>query len=199
MMLSHVESKLENAQSEEQHGFRAGYRIEKHLITANVVVDSLLAMNTLVRVSNHQLETNSYVENHVQNFHHSTPPPFERYLEWQTVVWSIWISARAALETCVDCSWKCARKVIGMGFELVDGQFEFAKTIWQNWTWLIVWNSAFHWRCWFIHQVLCKIASKNQTDESEVLEGGEPFSIQRGVKQGGIWSLVLFNAGKYGM
>ena len=46
MMLARVEPALEIHQPEEQHGFRKGHRIEEHLLTANLVVDKLLAVNT---------------------------------------------------------------------------------------------------------------------------------------------------------
>ncbi len=46
MMLARVEPALEIHQPEEQHGFRKGYRIEEHLLTANLVVDKLLAVST---------------------------------------------------------------------------------------------------------------------------------------------------------
>ena len=46
MMLARVEPALEIHQPEEQHGFRKGHRIEEHLLTANLVVDKLLAVST---------------------------------------------------------------------------------------------------------------------------------------------------------
>ena len=46
MMLARMEPALEIHQPEEQHGFRKGHRIEEHLLTANLVVDKLLAINT---------------------------------------------------------------------------------------------------------------------------------------------------------
>ena len=46
MMLARVEPALEIHQPQEQHGFRKGHRIEKHLLTANLVVDKLLAIST---------------------------------------------------------------------------------------------------------------------------------------------------------
>ena len=46
MMLARMEPALEIHQPEEQHGFRKGHRIEEHLLTANLVVDKLLAVNT---------------------------------------------------------------------------------------------------------------------------------------------------------
>ena len=46
MMLARVEPALGIHQPEEQHGFRKGHRIEEHLLTANLVVDKLLAVST---------------------------------------------------------------------------------------------------------------------------------------------------------
>ena len=46
MLLARVEPALEIHQPEEQHGFRKGHRIEEHLLTANLVVDKLLAVST---------------------------------------------------------------------------------------------------------------------------------------------------------
>ena len=46
MMIARMEPALEIHQPEEQHGFRKGHRIEEHLLTANLVVDKLLAVNT---------------------------------------------------------------------------------------------------------------------------------------------------------
>jgi len=46
MMLARMEPALDIHQPEEQHGFRKGHRIEEHLLTANLVVDKLLAVNT---------------------------------------------------------------------------------------------------------------------------------------------------------
>ena len=46
MMLARVEPALEIHQPQEQHGFRKGHRIEEHLLTANLVVDKLLAVST---------------------------------------------------------------------------------------------------------------------------------------------------------
>ena len=37
---------LDNQEPEEQHRFRAHYRLEEHLITADVVIDKLLGINT---------------------------------------------------------------------------------------------------------------------------------------------------------
>ena len=45
MILGRIEDKLDQAQPEEQHGFRGGYRIEEHLLTAATVIDRTLAMN----------------------------------------------------------------------------------------------------------------------------------------------------------
>lgn len=39
MVLGRIESMLDKHQPEEQHGFRKRYRIEKHLLTANLLVD----------------------------------------------------------------------------------------------------------------------------------------------------------------
>ena len=41
-----VEPALDIHQLQEQHRFRKGHRIEEHLLTANLVVDKLLAINT---------------------------------------------------------------------------------------------------------------------------------------------------------
>ena len=46
MMLARMEPALEMHEPEEQHGFRKGHQIEEHLLTANLVVDKLLAVNT---------------------------------------------------------------------------------------------------------------------------------------------------------
>jgi len=40
-----IEEKLEAAQPEEQHGFRAEHRIEEHLLTASLVLEKTLAVN----------------------------------------------------------------------------------------------------------------------------------------------------------
>ena len=45
MVLGRVDDVLDAAQPEEQHGFRPGRRIEKHLVTANLVLDKTLAAN----------------------------------------------------------------------------------------------------------------------------------------------------------
>ena len=52
MMLARVEPALEIHQPEEQHGFRKGHRIEEHLLTANLVVDKLLAVSTPIWIVN---------------------------------------------------------------------------------------------------------------------------------------------------
>ena len=46
MMLARVEPALEIHQPEEQHGFRKGHPVEELLLTANLVVDKLLAVST---------------------------------------------------------------------------------------------------------------------------------------------------------
>ena len=46
MILGRIEHCLENSQPEEQHGFRSGRRLEKHLVTANLVGDKLFARQT---------------------------------------------------------------------------------------------------------------------------------------------------------
>ena len=46
MMLARMEPALEIDQPEEQHRFRKSHRIEEHLLTSNLVVDKLLAVNT---------------------------------------------------------------------------------------------------------------------------------------------------------
>ena len=43
MVLGRVEPALEASQPEEQHGFRRGRRLEEHLVSANLVIDKLLA------------------------------------------------------------------------------------------------------------------------------------------------------------
>ena len=45
MLLARMDPILDNQQPEEQHRFRAHYRLEEHLITANVVIDKLLGIN----------------------------------------------------------------------------------------------------------------------------------------------------------
>ena len=44
MVLARVEPVLEANQPEEQHGFRAGRRLAEHLVSANLVIDKLLAV-----------------------------------------------------------------------------------------------------------------------------------------------------------
>ena len=44
MVLARLEPVLEANQLEEQHGFRAGRRLEEHLVPANLVIDKLLAV-----------------------------------------------------------------------------------------------------------------------------------------------------------
>ena len=44
MVLARVELVLEANQPEEQHGFRGGRRLEEHLVSANLVIDKLLAV-----------------------------------------------------------------------------------------------------------------------------------------------------------
>ena len=43
MILGRIEKQFDKAQPEEQHGFRAKYRIEEHLLTANLVIAKTLA------------------------------------------------------------------------------------------------------------------------------------------------------------
>ena len=45
MILHRIEPYLDSHQPEEQHGFRAGRRLEEHLLTANLFVDKTLAAN----------------------------------------------------------------------------------------------------------------------------------------------------------
>ena len=45
MILHRIQSCLDNHQPEEQHGFRAGRRLEEHLLTANLFLDKTLAAN----------------------------------------------------------------------------------------------------------------------------------------------------------
>ena len=42
-MLGRLEHVLEAGQPEEQHGFRAHWRIEEHLLTANLLIDKIVA------------------------------------------------------------------------------------------------------------------------------------------------------------
>ena len=44
MVLARVELVLEANHPEEQHGFRGGRRLEEHLVSANLVIDKLLAV-----------------------------------------------------------------------------------------------------------------------------------------------------------
>ena len=44
MVLARVEPVLEANQPEEQHGLRGGRRLEEHLVSANLVIDKLLAV-----------------------------------------------------------------------------------------------------------------------------------------------------------
>ena len=44
MVLARVEPVLKANQPEEQHGFRAGRRLAEHLVSANLVIDKLLAV-----------------------------------------------------------------------------------------------------------------------------------------------------------
>ena len=45
MILHSMEPCLDTHQPEEQHGFRAGRRLEQHLLTANLFLDKTLAAN----------------------------------------------------------------------------------------------------------------------------------------------------------
>ena len=45
MILHRIQPCLDNHQPEEQHGFRAGRRLEEHLLTANLFLDKTLAAN----------------------------------------------------------------------------------------------------------------------------------------------------------
>ena len=47
-MLGRIEATLDAGQPEEQHGFRAGKRIEEHLHTTNLVLDKTLALDVPV-------------------------------------------------------------------------------------------------------------------------------------------------------
>ena len=45
MILHRIQACLDNHQPQEQHGFRAGRRLEEHLLTANLFLDKTLAAN----------------------------------------------------------------------------------------------------------------------------------------------------------
>ena len=45
LVLGGIETTLEAGQPEEQHGFRAGRRIEEHLLTTNLVLDKTVALD----------------------------------------------------------------------------------------------------------------------------------------------------------
>ncbi len=45
MVLARVEAVLKANQPERQHGFRASRRLEEHFVSANLVVDKLLAVS----------------------------------------------------------------------------------------------------------------------------------------------------------
>ena len=45
MILHRIQACLHNHQPEEQHGFRAGRRLEEHLLKANLFLDRTLAAN----------------------------------------------------------------------------------------------------------------------------------------------------------
>jgi len=45
MILHRIEPYLDSHQPEEQHGFRAGRRLQEHLLTANFFLDKTLAAN----------------------------------------------------------------------------------------------------------------------------------------------------------
>ena len=47
-----IEVTVEQHQPEEQHGFRSGRRIEKHLLTANIVIDKTLLANVPLWIVN---------------------------------------------------------------------------------------------------------------------------------------------------
>ena len=44
MVLAQVEPVLEASQPEKQHGFRCGRRLGEHLVSANLMIDKLLAV-----------------------------------------------------------------------------------------------------------------------------------------------------------
>ena len=48
LVLGRIEATLDAGQPEEQHGFRAGRRIEEHLLTTNLVLDTTLALDVPV-------------------------------------------------------------------------------------------------------------------------------------------------------
>ena len=50
MILHRIQPCLDSCQPEEQHGFRAGRRLEEHLLTANLFFDKTLAANIPVWV-----------------------------------------------------------------------------------------------------------------------------------------------------
>ena len=45
MLISRLQPLLETLQPEETHAFRAGHRIEEHLVTANLVKGKLLSVS----------------------------------------------------------------------------------------------------------------------------------------------------------
>ena len=57
MILGRIEKQLDKAQPEEQHGFRANYRIEEHLLTANLVIDKTVATGKPVWIVSLDLST----------------------------------------------------------------------------------------------------------------------------------------------
>ena len=52
MIRGRIEKQLDKTQPEEQHGFRAKYRIEEHLLTANLVIDKTVATGKPVWIVN---------------------------------------------------------------------------------------------------------------------------------------------------
>merc|ERR1711884_644316 len=50
MVLGRVEQTLEAAQSEDQHGFRSGRRLQEHVVTANLFVQKLASVGKPVLI-----------------------------------------------------------------------------------------------------------------------------------------------------
>ena len=48
MILARIEDLLDQAQPEEQHGFRGGYKLEEHVITFAVLLEKTIADGTAV-------------------------------------------------------------------------------------------------------------------------------------------------------
>ena len=72
MIFSSIQNALDTMQPAEQHGFRQGYKLEEHLVTANIEIDRFLAVGVLVWVVSLALSKTFDRVNWVQLWHAPT-------------------------------------------------------------------------------------------------------------------------------